>query len=488
MSYSNDDHFGSNKLLLEAKEASFLDIFLLLFSSDIKKRKFVDCSVEQRRQDFSHRWIICISILAQRLLIMFKKPIGLLGEATEMWLNLLSSNGGFFGLLANILTGKVVKPDRTSATFTSAVGNLDARVEMDKKIGVEDNRYIPSLSFMASKIAFENEAFISSAVKVHLKMEFKGYYEFWNGYQQLPSAQAFILQDSKADPNLIVVSFSGTHPFDAYGWCLDFDISWYELKGVGQVHRGFMYALGMQKNGWPKDIDKGNDHSYAYYSLRQMLRSMLQQNEKAKYIVTGHSLGAALAILFISVLALHEEELLLKGLEGVYTFGQPRVGDKQFAEYMEDKLKKYDVRYLRYVYSNDIVARVPFDNKSFMYKHFGPCMYYNSFYRGKVMHEEPNKNYFSLLWIIPDMVIACWELLRGFILPVVKGRDYRETWLMTLVRIVGLVIPGMPAHCHQDYNNSTRLGNVPLSADIQYSQKELHQGLLKNEMPRTFHS
>ncbi|KAJ4834662.1 hypothetical protein Tsubulata_034489 [Turnera subulata] len=487
MPCSNGDDFGSNKLLLEAKEASFLDIFLLLFSSDIKKRTFVDCSEEQRLQDFPHRWIICISILVQRLLITFKEALAFVGQAIEMWLNLLSSNGGFFGLLANILTGKVVKPDRTSATFTSAVGNLDTRVEMDKNIGVEDRRYMPSLSFMAAKIAYENEAFISSAVKDHLKMEFKGYYDFWNGHLQQLSTPAFILQDSKADPNLIVLAFRGTEPFDANGWSTDFDVSWYELKGVGKVHRGFMHALGMQKNGWPKDIDQGaTDHSYAYYSLRQMLKNMLQKNEKAKFIVTGHSLGGALAILFICVLALHEEALLFERMEGVYTFGQPRVGDKQFAEYMEDKLKKYDVRYLRYVYSNDLVPRIPFDDKSFMYKHFGPCMYYNSLYRGKVMHEEPDKNYFSLVWIIPNMVNACWELVRGFLLPIVKGRDYRETWLMTLVRIVGLVIPGIPAHCPPDYNNSTRMGNVPVSVDLQYSQEELHQELLMIEMPRTF--
>ncbi|KAJ4841534.1 hypothetical protein Tsubulata_001738 [Turnera subulata] len=201
---------------------------------------------------------------------------------------------------------------------------------------------------------------------------------------------------------------------------------------------------------------------------------MLQKNEKAKFIVAGHSLGGALAILFICVLAFHEEAWLFKRLEGVYTFGQPRVGDKQFEEYMEDKLRKYDVRYLRYVYSNDLVPRIPFDDKTLMYKHFGPCLFYNSCYRGKVLREEPNKNYFSLLWFIPKRVNAGWELVRSFILPIVKGRDYRETWLLTLVRIFGLAIPGIANHCPQDYNNSTRLGNLPVAVDLQYSYEEIH--------------
>ncbi|KAJ4834666.1 hypothetical protein Tsubulata_034499 [Turnera subulata] len=502
MSYSNDEHFCSNKLLLEAKEASFLDIILLLFSSDIKKRKFVDCSEEQRYQNFPRRWIIFISILAQWFLILFRKPMALVGLVIEWWLNLLSDNGGFFGLLLNILRGRVVIPDPTSATFTSVVGSLDKRVDLDKNIGVGSKRYIGSLSLMAAKLAYENEAFVASVVKDHLKMEFKGFYNFWNGRLHQLSTPAFILQDSIADPDLIVLAFRGTDPFDANGWITDIDISWYELKGVGKVHRGFMYALGMQKNGWPKDIDQGaTDHSYAYYSLRQMLRNMLQKNEKAKFIVAGHSLGGALAILFICVLAFHEEAWLFKRLEGVYTFGQPRVGDKQFEEYMEDKLRKYDVRYLRYVYSNDLVPRIPFDDKTLMYKHFGPCLFYNSCYRGKVLREEPNKNYFSLLWFIPKRVNAGWELVlreepnknyfsllwfipkrvnagwelvRSFILPIVKGRDYRETWLLTLVRIFGLAIPGIANHCPQDYNNSTRLGNLPVAVDLQYSYEEIH--------------
>ncbi|CAL5385270.1 unnamed protein product [Camellia sinensis] len=137
--------------------------------------------------------------------------------------------------------------------------------------------------------------------------------------------------------------------------------------------------------------------SFAYYTIRQKLKDILMDKkyEKTKFIVIGHSLGGALAILFVAVLVLHEEAWLLERLDGVYTFGQPRVGDEQFGEFMKEKLRVYDVKYLRYVYCNDMVPRLPYDNNIFLYKHFGPCLYFTSCYKGKtkgyVQAQTPTK-------------------------------------------------------------------------------------------------
>ncbi|CAK7347532.1 unnamed protein product [Dovyalis caffra] len=449
MANCNDEYFCQNKLLLEPKEASLRDLALLLFSSDLKFRRFVDYSDEHRRGDFNRRWLIFISVLLQKILLSCRKPLAQIGNALETSLNLLSNNGGFFKLLLNYLRGKVVRPDESSAEFRSVIGHVDWRLELDRSSRPGQIKYNASLSLMAAKLSYENKAFIEAVVKNH-----------WN-----------------VDPSLIVVAFRGTNPFEAYDWSTDVDLSWYELQGIGKIHRGFMKALGQQKNGWPKEIEHGSDHLYAYYEIRRMLRDVLQKNEKAKFILTGHSLGAALAILFVGVLALHQEAWLLERLEGVYTFGQPRVGDGQFGEFMVDKLKRYDVRYLRYVYCNDMVPRLPYDYKSLLFKHFGGCLFYNSCYKGKVMQEEPNKNYFSLFWVVPKYLNAVWELIRGFIIPYFEGQDYKENWITRLIRIAGLIIPGLSAHAPQDYDNSTRLESSlsSLSLQLQNYQQQLHQ-------------
>lgn len=59
--------------------------------------------------------------------------------------------------------------------------------------------------------------------------------------------------------------------------------------------------------------------------------------------LTGHSLGAALATLAAD---------RLSGVQGVYTFGSPRVGDRKFAD-------GYGASIYRFVHRYDIVCRLP---------------------------------------------------------------------------------------------------------------------------------
>ncbi|XP_039042662.1 triacylglycerol lipase OBL1-like [Hibiscus syriacus] len=216
--------------------------------------------------------------------------------------------------------------------------------------------------------------------------------------------------------------------------------------------------------GWPEEVDNdsysgGRRAALAYYDVRDTLRTLLRQNPDTKFIVTGHSLGGALAALFPAICFYHDERLLLDRMEGIYTFGQPRVGNEAFGNYMKMNLDKRGIEFRRYVYCNDMVPRVP---PNFEFKHFGTCVYYDSRYQSKEVEEVPYENYFSIWGAIAMRRNAMFELLRGFFLERRYGEDYKESWLLFGMRMIGLLIPGLPAHCPQDYVNSTRLGTVDL--------------------------
>ncbi|XP_010549539.1 PREDICTED: uncharacterized protein LOC104820674 [Tarenaya hassleriana] len=185
-------------------------------------------------------------------------------------------------------------------------------------------------------------------------------------------------------------------------------------------------------------------------------------NVTPKIRIPQYDLGAALAALFPTVLAIHGEDELLDRCEGVYTFGQPRVGDEQFGEFMKGVMNKHGIKYKRFVYCNDLVPRIPFDDTMlFGFKHYGPCIYFNTLYKGRVCEDQPNKNYFSILWFIPKLLTAVWELIRSFIIPFWKGKDFKENWLMRLIRVMGLLLPGASDHFPCDYVTSMRLGGLP---------------------------
>ncbi|KAI3463181.1 hypothetical protein Pfo_019844 [Paulownia fortunei] len=378
------------------------------------------------------------------------------------------------------------------------------------------NRALMDLCMMASKLAYENAKVVRNIVDLHWKMHFVDFYNCWNDYQKERSTQVFIMCDKPKDANLILISFRGTEPFDADDWITDFDYSWYEIPKLGKVHMGFLEALGLGNrvntstfqvhlqaknvklsnlNGVDARVSssKGHDSSStfsssnahgglsqssaseqpsgtekelipvmremtAYYAVRSKLKDLLKEHKNAKFVVTGHSLGGALAILFPTVLMLHEEEEVMQRLLGIYTYGQPRVGNRQLGRFMEAHLEHPKSKYFRVVYCNDLVPRLPYDDKTFLYKHFGTCIYYNSLYIEQNVDEEPNRNYFGLQYLMPEYLNSVWELLRSFIMGYMYGPDYKECWESFLLRIVGLTIPGLSAHSPVDYINSIRLG------------------------------
>ena len=145
------------------------------------------------------------------------------------------------------------------------------------------------------------------------------------------SAQFFIAANSR----FAIVAFRGSEiwkkdeGFDAGRMIADFktdiDIRLSGWVRGGRVHSGFKAALEGVWDDLLPEIQKLDEEGVAIW-------------------VTGHSLGAALATLAAD---------RLDRVQGLYTFGSPRVGDYEFQRRFRPK------NAFRFVNGKDIVARVP---------------------------------------------------------------------------------------------------------------------------------
>jgi len=172
----------------------------------------------------------------------------------------------------------------------------------------------------ASMLAYTGDNTISSVCKEF----FPGGYTIF----QTALAKCFILEKE----NYVILSFRGTEiqgPQIIPDLFTDFDTRLAEFSSGGKVHKGFLHAF---TDIWEKDA-----------GLRDSI-SLLKQSSPKKYLwITGHSLGAALALLTF----IHEP-----AFQGCYTFGSPKAGTKKLYSHLTGNV-------FRFVNVNDIVCRIP---------------------------------------------------------------------------------------------------------------------------------
>jgi predicted lipase len=112
--------------------------------------------------------------------------------------------------------------------------------------------------------------------------------------------------------NAIVVAFRGT--VDIKNWLLNLNSIKIKYPGCQgcEVHLGFWGAFqGVAP------------------MARALVEKLLGLYHGAKLIATGHSLGGTMATLFALDL-----KMKYGNVDDVYTFGQPRIGNRQFSNYV----------------------------------------------------------------------------------------------------------------------------------------------------------
>jgi triacylglycerol lipase len=157
------------------------------------------------------------------------------------------------------------------------------------------------------------------------------------------NTQAYLAKNDQA----CVLAFRGTQPTILVDWLSDLDA--HQVNGpVGKVHEGFLCAL--------------------HYIWLDVWKTLQSERGMRSLWITGHSLGGALAVLAAAKLRFEKAQ----PINGVYTYGQPRVGDFEFCSRYDNGFGDYTFRFVNF---KDIVPRVPFRTMNFY--DLGQFFYFN---------------------------------------------------------------------------------------------------------------
>ena len=134
------------------------------------------------------------------------------------------------------------------------------------------------------------------------------------------------------------VVFRGSQTTD--DWQTDFELNQSSFLTTRSTRRHFL----------PDSIRLHQGFADRYQQIRaQLLDTVKPYGTATKIVVTGHSLGAALA-------TLAGLDLFMNGYQHiiVYTFASPRVGDQSFAKLVDRSIKVY-----RFVNETDLIPTLP---------------------------------------------------------------------------------------------------------------------------------
>jgi hypothetical protein len=170
-------------------------------------------------------------------------------------------------------------------------------------------------------------------------------------------ATAFVIRSG----GIGVLCFRGTEPTSAINFLTDVNVHPKDFLSMGHVHGGFHRNV---RAVW-SDIAE---------QIQDAIDDTNEQRKLQALYITGHSLGAAMAVVGAATIFGDDAFAAWRPLvRGIYTYGQPMVGDKEFAKTCEPR---FGDMLFRHVYEHDIVARMP-PLTTGRFEHFGKEYYGN---------------------------------------------------------------------------------------------------------------
>jgi len=169
----------------------------------------------------------------------------------------------------------------------------------------------------------------------------------------VPDTQGYVIENDEA----IYILFRGTEDNTADA----------KLNSKGDLH-----SL-KSKDGMKGAVHKGFYLSYKALNnfVENSIEESLKKSPKKPIFITGHSLGGAIGHLTMYNLLSTKNLSFRSNLKAIYTFGSPRVGNKDFAMDYSQKAKEFGVGVYNIANENDIIPHVPCDG----YNHVGSMIY-----------------------------------------------------------------------------------------------------------------
>ncbi len=243
-----------------------------------------------------------------------------------------------------------------------------------QKLG-DVNKYSTRLALSLAKVSrliYQDMRYVAEISDLW-HIDIRNNFRFFNAHKR--DTQAVIFRTDE----FMVLAFRGTQEIRDWTTNLDMKLRNFTIRRAGKttlssykgkVHTGFFLGWADIERDVLAQLERWqNEPSTTGRSFRTL----------PPLLITGHSLGGALATM--AAASLHENGINVAGL---YTFGQPRVGDLTFSRQLDKNLAG---KVFRFVNNNDVVPHVPppfsFQNPLRFYGHLGTIKYFNS--KGRLM-------------------------------------------------------------------------------------------------------